>query len=214
MTTLTYTTLASLVAGSPEKIADVVDCLQKIQAVINGNVDDATNLTSPNNAVWRPVLGEHAVARDLTTGLFHFGQSAIATGSGVGAGGITALWVPPSAGDVAVAGKTTRLRLRIPWAVNATNAGINVTWGLYPISSLAGGVGVITPTLGTVIAGSTANAPTLTAGTAGVATGASFDLSAVTGSATGAYCIGVTGSGAMAANSMIPCELILEMRHT
>jgi hypothetical protein len=139
-------------------------------------------------------------------------SSAAAVPSASSTGGAQGIWVAPTASDVAITGKTTRLRLRVPYMVNATAPGITLTWGLYVVSALAGGVGSITVTLGAVVTGSTAAAVTPSASGPGSTTGSSFDMSLITPGS--AYVIGVVGSGTQAANSVVASQPILEMRHT
>lgn len=212
---LSYTTgnPNNLTGGTTAAMNDIQGPFTDIKTFLtdgSGAVGD-TILASPNNAVWKPQLNEHGYMNgNLTTGVFFFNQGGQAVLSGTGANGVAAVWAPPAAADVAVAGKTTRLRIRIAYLVNSTSAAVTATWGLYPITGSSGGVSTISPTLGTVVAGSTAAAAL--AGANGVATGSSFDFSAVTSG--GAYCIGVTGSGSMAASAEVSCQLVLEMRHT
>lgn len=223
MTTFNYTggAFSNLVGGTPgANVSNLVQLLNDLKTFLNGANLDATNiapvpdtlLASPTNAVWRTVLPSYFPVLSLTTASFYASTNGLnASGS---AGGITAqgVWVPPSSGDIAVAGKTTRMRLRVSWLTNATAPGITITWGLYPVTGLAGGAGLISVTMGTVIAGSTAAAVTPAVTTAGVSTGASFDFSAITGGT--AYILGVAGSGSQAANSLVAANAILEMRHT
>jgi hypothetical protein len=50
--------------------------------------------------------------------------------------------------DYAISGRTAKFRLRVIVEANATAAGINFTFGLYPVSSVAGTADQITYTLG------------------------------------------------------------------
>jgi hypothetical protein len=173
---------------------------------------------SPTSAVWRTVsetdvlLNASFVA--LTTGVYWCPRQE---NSGIqlsGAGATSSaegLWVPPVAGDVAVAGKTTRLRLRVGYVTNATAPGVAITWGLYPVTT-GGATPNIAYTLGTVISGSTAVATAPGGSGAGEAKSAGFDLSALAAGA--GYIIGFTGSGTQNASSVVHSRVYLEMRHT
>lgn len=214
---LSYTTgnPNNLTGGGGASMNDIQGPFVDIKTFLtdgSGAVGD-TILASPNNAAWETVTKCQQPITGLTTASWYAATNGM-NQSGVG-GSLTVqgLWVPPTAGDVAVAGKTTRLRLQVPWIVNSTVPGINVTWGLYPITGTSGGSSAIIVTMGTVIAGSTAaQASAGFAAGQGFATSTSFDFSAVTGAV--AYIIGVTGSGSQAAASVINCEPILQMRHT
>lgn len=173
-----------------------------------------TILASPSNPVWRTVveLDYRGGISSLSTTASYVGGTALLPSGGGGGQAISGLWLVPTASDVAVAGKTTRLRVRVSYATNATGPGITLTWGLYPVTGLAGGVGAIVATLGTVAAGSTAAAASPVANTSGEVKSGSFDLSGLI--AGGGYVIGVVGSGAQAGNSLLACTAYLEMRHT
>lgn len=214
---LNYTTgnPANLTGGATASMNDIQGPFTDIRTFLTDGsaaIGD-TMLTSPTNAVWRTVfqLDFRAGITSLSTTPCYVGGTAIVA-SGSPGSAISGLWSPATSADVAVVSKTTRLRIRAAWGINATGPGITITWGLYPITTLAGGINNITPTLGTVIAGSTAAVASPTAGQAGVALGTSFDFSTLSFGTD--YVIGVVGSGAQAANSLVGCTAYLEMRHT
>lgn len=211
MAPVTFTQRAQIAAGLAVAAGPVGDCFDKLLAGVN-LVDD-TQLASPTNAVWRTVqschgpVGPGGVA--LSTSLFYFGTTSLVASGGGGAATAQGIWVPPSAGDIAVVSKTTRMRLRVPFGVNGVAPGITITWGLYPVTMSGSGAMILT--LGTVVAGSTAVATTPALGTAAAPASAGFDFSVLVA---GAYIFGVTGSGTQAANSVVSSQPILEMRHT
>lgn len=111
--------------------------------------------------------------------------------------------------DYAIAGKTTKLRLKIGTLVNDTAPGNTMTWGLYPVGTPAGGSGILNPALGTVVAGSTVaqTTPAANAKTAPVSSG-DFTIPAA-----GFYMIGMASTGAMAANSKVATTVAIEVRN-
>lgn len=211
MAPVTFTQRSQIGSGQLIAAGPVGDCLDKLQVGVN-LVDD-TQLASPTSAVWRTVAQcEYGSGiAGLSTTPCYVGGSAIIASGGAG-NAVRGLWIPDSA-DIAVAGKTTRLRVRSLIIPNTINPSITITWGLYPITAISGatsaGEGL---TLGTVIAGSTA-ALAPTASTPADVKGSSFDISAVTGGL-GGYVLGLVGSGAQNANSNVACTTYLEMRHT
>lgn len=212
---LTYTTgsPANLTAGVTANMTDISGPFADIKTFLtdgSGAVGD-TILASPSNPVWRTVITTDGIIASLTTTAVMFaGNNLIASGAGTSFS-FKGLWVPQST-DLAVTGKTTRLRLRVAWSTNTVAPAITLTWGLYPISAVGGAAGSLSYTLGTVVAGSTVAVATPIASTANVGTSAGFDVSAVTSG--NPYIIGVVGSGSQAANSQVGCQPILEMRHT
>lgn len=162
--------------------------------------------------VWRSCGDYWGVAANLTTASWWFSNSS---GTAVVSGGSTStgpqLWVPPVSGDVAVVGKTTRMRIRVSWLTNATAPAVNVSWGLFPITVASGGASFFTVTLGAAVITATQNAPG--AGTGNEAKSASADMFSTVSSGT-PYAVGVSANGTMNANSMITAKIQIEMRHT
>lgn len=206
------------VVGQPNSSEEpkIVTFESQVLALVNGQLD-ALNLASGSGLYdrWETLvqLDFRGGIAGLSTTPCYVGGTGILTSGGAGGQAISGLWVPPTASDIAVTSKTTRLRVRVSYATNATAPGITLTWGLYPITVLAGGINNITPTLGTVISGSTAAVASPAANTPAEAKSGSFDLSAVTGGL-GGFAMGVVGSGAQAGNSNLACTAYLEMRHS
>lgn len=161
---------------------------------------------------WRTVFSMSGVVSGLTTATYGFATApGVIVASGSTAGSVGGLWHPSVLADEAVPGRTTRLRTRVCYAVNATAPGITLTWGLYPVASLAGGSGVIGSTLSTVVTGSTAAVASPSGGSTDKIVSASFDLSTL---ASQLHVPGITGSGSEAAASVVAFQFFIEMRHT
>lgn len=103
MAAITYTTLASLVAGSPEKIADVVDCLQKITAQTNGNLD-TTNIAA--NGVGTTQLAANAVTAAKIEAQQAW-QSITPSGAGVTWSAVDVQYMKDSLGFLHMRGRAT-----------------------------------------------------------------------------------------------------------
>lgn len=190
-----------------------------VTAIVNGQLDETnlraatqipdSKLASPSGSVWRTVLSETVGMYPGNTGTTAFAlvaHSLVATGV---ASGQVAQGYFPSTASVAVAGKTTNLRIRAVLAVNNTAPGVNMTFALYPVSSLGGGTDQISYTLGALAGnGAAFTTPAAQSGTA--VAGAAFMLS---GLASVTHVLGVSLNGAFAANSYASATVTLEMQH-
>lgn len=165
--------------------------------------------SSPNlTAVYQTIFsvnGRQAVDQAAATYLIPQGATLTASATNFAAG---ATWIPIfyfDDADYAVPDKTLNLRLRAQVAVNDTAAAINLTFGLYPVTSTTCAADQIEFTLGTVVASSTAavNAP----GALAISTAVS---SAFTAPADGPYTIGVVTSGQLANNSQTVVQAQLQ----
>lgn len=103
-----------------------------------------------------------------------------------------------------------KMRLLASYATNATAPGNTMTWGLYPVGTPIGGVGIVNPVLGTVVSGSTAAFVTPSLSTKSSAWVNSGDF---TVPAAGLYSLGVVASATMAANSAMSFVVRLEFRY-
>lgn len=164
-----------------------------------------TQLASPNNSAYR------LVAAGASWFIGGGGGPGANTYIIVGGGEIPTL--PPKSGsevaatiqpipvfhfakaDYEVAGKTQKLRLRAQVSANATAPAVTFTPGLYPVT-VAGGVGAITFTLGTVVTGSTVAIASPSASTVTQANSGDFTIPS-----DGAYVLGFACSGSPAANA-------------
>ena len=111
--------------------------------------------------------------------------------------------------DYAVVGKTMKMRLQTILLVNSTAPGITLTPALFPISSVTSSAGGlrINPTLGAAVAGS--GFAFASPAASSVNAGATSDF---TPPADGNYLLGVTFSGAPAANSLVSWTTRLQIR--
>ena len=109
--------------------------------------------------------------------------------------------------DYLETGGTLKLRLRAQLLCNATAPAITVTFGLYPITAAAGGSGVLSETIGTVVSGSTVAFTTPSASSQNQGNSGDFTVPA-----DGYYAIGVVGSGTQAANSYLGMTAQLQVR--
>jgi hypothetical protein len=151
---------AGLSPGQPEAVGDVVTMGNQIKAVVNGGLDSGnlaasagildTQLASPTNAAYRPVFDRTGSQTAVVQNTYVCDDNSL-QGPTIHGGGI--LYLDPA--DYAVAGKTTKYRLRAMLGTNATAPTSTFTFGLYPVTAIAGGAGVVVFTLGAVTSGST-----------------------------------------------------------
>jgi len=155
-----------------------------------------TDIASPGNAVYR-LLHQVASAFGAGTAAATYLQTLGNLTNAVNGTAVTAApYLDPV--DFAVSGKTARYRLQAQVLTNAVAPGVNLTFGLYPVSTVKGAAGGITFNVGTVITGSTVaiNAPakeSLNQGNSGDFTAPAANF----------YVIGCVVSGTTAASSWI-----------
>lgn len=199
-------------AVTTAKINDGAVSTAKVAA---GAVSDA-KLASPNNAAYRTIARATGYINSSTVVGKYFLSG---TGLAVISGGGTALSYQGEIylddADRVVAGLTQKLRVRMQLGPNATAIGtVTVTGGLYPLSSVAGGAGVIIPTLGAVVAGTTVAYVTPAASTKYPTSAASGFSTDVTIPADGPYILGFdTTVNTTAANSIVNVTLELQVRN-
>lgn len=182
--------------------------LSTILTLVNGNIDGA-------NA--RAFLSQYRTFVEAETVIFgssaagvYMGSIAATTNickSGTAAQSYPVL-VPFVAADHAVTGLTTVLRLRVFTTTNGTAPGISYTYGMYPISSIAGSGNTINLTVGAVVAGSTVTRTTPAASSGFVDASADFAIPS-----DGRYVLGVSTSGAQGTGS-VGCGWELQVRNT
>lgn len=204
MTSLNYS--HTLVAGAPENVNDVQDMFNDVKTLVNGNLD-ATNAPGLVSQYGTVMQGAATIAAGNTgTRLPRLDGQTVASGSASGQGQM--LW-PVAAADWTVTGLTTKLRLRALTLTGDTAPGITLTYGLYPISSMASsGPSSTLITVGTVVSGSTVARATPAANSNFTDTTSDFTLPA-----DGVYVPGVLLSGATAASSLVACVWQLQVRH-
>jgi len=211
MAVLSYTTLGGILAGAPNVASDVTTAFTQAQTSINNVQDD--QYVNKNNQVWRAVLQTPCyIGGGLTAGTYWIPGSGATTNpvaSGVSVSGNGAVaFIPATAADYAVTGKTTTYRLSTLMSSGATTLGTTATFGVYPVTALTNtGVGQLGWTLGAVVAGSTA-AQTSTASSMTQVTSSTFTLSSSTN-----YVIGVAIAGTVSAMHVSASTLILQMSH-
>ncbi len=210
MTLLSYS--HNLVAGTPENINDVMDNLNDVKALLNGNLDTANLAASAKPST---LMGAYRTVAEATSHIpgglgagtyFELDAGFLGlSGSGYSASPIYAAVTPA---DFAVAGLTTQFRIRVVTTVNATAPGVNFTYGLYPISSIAGGSTLLSTTVGAAVAGSTVTRSTPGAGSASLDASSDFTIAAP-----GAYVLGVSPSGASNGSSYSGFTIQLQVRN-
>lgn len=188
---------------------------------VGSGVTDA-QLASPNNSAYRTiaiaggfigqVAGEVANATFLIGGAYNLrsGESFSATGP---SGDAPTLAAPPpifylNSADYAVAGKTTKLRVRGTVATNNYAPAVTFTFALCPLGSIAGGAGAISFTLGTLVSGSDVSLVTPAANSAGSATGTDFDFPS-----SGPYMLAVAVTGTMTLLAVTSVHAHLQVRN-
>lgn len=212
--------------------ADVQDNDDAIVAVVNGDLDDSNiasgaaidlakidvgsgvtdaQLASPNNSVYRTIAYADSFLFEAASGFYLLGAGTNKTSGGT----FSVITQPPmtiwlSSSDYAVAGKTTKLRLRGTVIANATAPAVTFSFGLLPLSAVAGGGGEISYTIGAAVTGSSVSAASPPANSATAVTGSDFTFPAIAPS----YLLGVTVSGGtMAANSVVSAHAHLQVRN-
>lgn len=203
MAHVTFTTRASLVAGNPENIGDVTDCLDKLLVGVNAG-DDAHVAT---DGVWRPFMSDVTLFNGLVSGSTYFVANGAVGLSGTTGTAIPRMLSPEIIADYAVAGRTTKLRVQATILVNGSPAGTTITFGLYPVTAATGSGSNVIYTLGTVVSGSTAT-PVIVAGGGDRQASTAFDLSAL--SALSTYVLGFTVAGT---TTGVHAYAELQMRH-
>lgn len=111
------------------------------------------------------------------------------------------------AADYAIGSLTTKLNLRSIVSTNATASTRNFVVGLYPVT-VAGTTDILTYTLGTVVASSTATHTAPSASTNDVGTSGDFTIPS-----DGVYALGFTLSGTLANNSAVQVSAQLRVRN-
>jgi hypothetical protein len=173
---------------------------------LDASVTDA-KLASPQNGIYHISMRTYGflTSANTGTGTFMINGSYVASAT-TGASPIYLL--PITGSEYAVAGKTTKLRLRTAWATNNVAPGNTATLGLYPVSvSGTAGAGLWQITLGTVVSGSTVVVTTPGPNTASPVVGSDFTIPA-----DGLYTVGVSLSAGGAANSAIQFSTGVGMR--
>lgn len=191
----TYT----LTAGQPENIGHVQQNFTDVGTVVEGQW-----------GAYR-TISQVAAGRNSTTAFtagdyfFQADGSVRIEGSGAGAAPVVLVYLDDA--DYTISGRTPKLRVRAQFLTNATAPTNTVTFGLFPLSSVAGGSDVLVPTLGTVVSGSTVAFAAQGASTVGQGNSGDFSFPS-----DGTYALGVTSSGATAVNAAVAMNAQLQVR--
>lgn len=186
----------------------------------NANIDNAnikaaagivdTKLASPNNAVYRPLLTVSAfLPRDALAGTYMLSPSVGAQPSAANLAPdnpVTPFYLKDA--YFAVAGKTTKLRVRGVVATNATAPAANFVFGLHALTSSGGGVDELGLAMAAATAGSTSTVSAPSANAITPFEGSDFNVPA-----DGLYLPGCVSSAQIANNATVLLVATLEMRH-
>ncbi len=210
---MTLITLPKTSQTGTNEWADVEDNDIAIRDVVNGGLDNTNlaasagivdaKLASPNNSTYKTLLATHSPQMSSERGAATYILENLSVSGVQATVGILYL----AAADYAVAGLTTKLRLRAQVATNAIAPTTTHTVGLYPVT-VAGGIDATTVTLGTVVSGSTVVFAAPPAST--VTQGNSGDL---TIPADGAYVLGVVNNAAPTTNAALFFSAQLQVRN-
>jgi hypothetical protein len=197
-----------LVPGTPNNVNHVQENDNALRDKINGNIN-GDNLSADVLGVWRPLL----VTRGFVTGSIAVGTYALEPNAGTSPlttnGFRPALWWPISA-DVAVAGRTARLRLAAILGVNTIAPGATLTVELRRITAIAGGAADMSLT----VAAAALSVAFATPAASARSRGASSEID-LTSLAADPYLVTVSVSGGTTVvNSMTTLSVALELRHT
>lgn len=143
----------------------------------------------------------------LTLGHVATGAGAFSAGNSNALLNTHGLYIDPA--DYAISGRTTVLRVRASVTNNSVAPATTFTFGLYPISAIAGG-SAASPyinTLGTVVSGSTVASASPSASAITTVTGTDF-----TSPAAGNYALAVNVASSSASNSVVEYSVQLQVR--
>lgn len=158
-----------------------------------------------NNGVWRPFLTQNMSMGDTGSAGVVYLQTG---GSGLSTTDMP-IFHPVTISDYAVAGRTTRLRIRASLICNDFGPGMTITAGLYALTAIHGSDSLV-PTVGSNVLSCRFASPTATSSS----TLASTQIDASTLSSGTAYVLGFSYSAAPAANFFASLTVGLEMRNT
>jgi hypothetical protein len=194
-------------SGKGLPVARVAANAVDANAIANGAVTNA-KLASPLSGSYGVLFESFQHVNGLNVGTYLMRNIAgNPTGSGVDIGSTQFPYFYFDPADYAVAGLTTKLRVRAQAAVNNVAAGVNFTVGLYPFT-IAGASLNIEPSVGSVVAGSTAALTTPAASTVTQNNSGDFTVPSA-----GPFLFAWSQSGSAAAGSLIKIAAQLQVRH-
>lgn len=171
--------------------------------LIRAGMDDVDAALDNQQKIYLPTGNRRSFqfAGGVTAGNYTLTDNALATG-------VVPFVLDPA--ELAISGRTTKLRVRATLQCNTVPPGITFTFGLYTISAIGGASGSApTVTLSGVVSGSTVAIATPGADSHQSAVSADF---AVPGSPT-SYALGVAFSGTSAAGANVAASAQLLARH-
>jgi hypothetical protein len=177
-------------------------------ANLAGGITDA-KLASPNNAAWRPVFHDVVTINagaNTAAGIYSWNNGGIILNNITNDTRLMKMWYPITA-DVAVAGLTTKIRIRIVAAGNSLSTGVTYTVKLYPVTSIGSGSNVLNLQL--------LDAPKVTAPALTITPGwwPSVSTAVTLGTISDQHAFGVVTSAATPANAVVNINAYLEMQH-
>jgi hypothetical protein len=192
--------------GSEE--ADVLNALQALLNLVNGSLD-AANLAAAFFSPYRTISeATNEIGPSVIAGVY-LPSLGTRLKSGLNDAGTDnpPVLIAFDPANYSLSGRTTRLRIVVATAVNATAPGINFTYGLYPITA-AGAAATIAVTAGAVVSGSTVTRSAPAASS--VFRDASADFAPPVA---GVYALGVSTSGTSNPNTAVGMTLRLEYHY-
>jgi hypothetical protein len=191
--------------------------LSQILSVINGNLD-YTNLAATVDQYYKTIREERAISQTTPAATYVFApgvqdansvarQGAL-TAVGANNAGLGVFYLDPAHYPTA-SPRTNKIRIAVSVMVNATAPAITYTYGLYPVTAVAGGAQAVTVTLGTVVAGSTV--AIASPGASSTNHGESTDIAFPSA---GYYALGVVLSGIESGITCVAHRVALQTRAT
>ncbi len=210
MTSLSYTsgTTANLVAGGTVNMVDVTGPLSDFTTFINGaHLDSTTNLAVGPFSPYLTIAQSSGPTPTLqSANTFYYDGDVASTASG-SASTANIPFIPFDPADYTLGGRTLKLRLEVMSYVSGAVGTRTFTWGLYPLSSVAGSANQLAPTLGTVTSGSTVVRANPVDNNIYRDVGSDFSPPVA-----GTYIIGFTTTGSQPSTSQIQSDVRLQAR--
>jgi hypothetical protein len=161
-----------------------------------------------DNSVYRTILDVcGGVAAAAAAGTRGFGHGALILAATLVTTPLDLIYLNPA--DYAVAGLTARLRVKAQLVCNAVAPTGTWTFGLHPVTAVAGAAGGVSYTIGAAVTGSTVAFTTPAASS--MNQNASADMAFP---AAGYYALGLVTSAAVATSSYVHASAFLQTRNT
>lgn len=161
-----------------------------------------------DNGVYRTILDvTGGLAAAAAAGTRGFGHGALILTATAVTTPLDLIYLNPA--DYAVTGLTARLRVKAQLVTNATAPTGTWTFGLHPVTAVAGASGGVSYTIGAAVSGSTVAFATPAASSLNQNVAADFGFPAA-----GYYALGLVTSAAVATSSYVHVSAFLQMRST